>query len=248
MEIKWRGEAHASELAYLGLDAAASATVMLLGKANHDTAFIRLMQFENAGERTPMRPGSHAWDTGCYFSLMVRMKDMPRIYEKALALGWWTETPIAYLEFGTSKLNIMIFKGPYGIQVQGYERLSPPLPATIPPFDTMSPPFNVMQMVRDRDITYEFFTERLGFDTFYLGKPFVAETPTPMPLGIPINLTTSSRYRAGIVYPQKGEFGRMEMIELMDMKGFDYKESVPRAQLRDPFGALSGNGSKGRAR
>ena len=40
------------------------------------------------------RPGSRAWDTGCYFSLMVRMKGMPSIYDDAIRLGWWTETPI----------------------------------------------------------------------------------------------------------------------------------------------------------
>ena len=55
---------------------------------------------------------------------MVRMKDMASIYDDAIAMGWWTETPITYLEFGTSKLNVVIFRGPDGMQVQGYERLA----------------------------------------------------------------------------------------------------------------------------
>ena len=45
----------------------------------------------------------------------------------AIDLGWWTETPITPLDFGTSKLKVVIFRGPQGIQVQGYERLSPSL-------------------------------------------------------------------------------------------------------------------------
>ena len=79
-----------------------------------------------------------------------------------------------------------------------------------------------MQMVRDRDVSYNFFTQVLGFATFYKGKPYTAEVPTPTPIGIPINLTTSVPYRAGIVFPRPGEFGRMEMIEVMGLEGADY--------------------------
>ena len=88
----------------------------------------------------------------------------------------------------------------------------------------MTRPFNIMQMVRDRDAAYAFFTEVLGFDTFYSGKPYVAEEPEFMPLGIPVNLTTEVRYRASIVFPRPGEFGRMEMIEIMDLDGRDYAD------------------------
>lgn len=222
-EVKWRGETNPSELGFYDLDASARGESILLGPPGITRGLIRLIRFSEAGPQEPMRPGAHAWDTGCYFSPMIRMKDIEGIYSKALDLGWWTETPIAPLKFGASELRIVIFKGPHGIQVQGYERLSPPLPAAIPDFDAMTAPFNVMQMVRNRDTAYEFFTSQLGFDTFYFGEPYVAPEPAPMPLGIPLNITTSSRYRAGIVYPVTGEFGRMEMIELMDLKGFDHK-------------------------
>ena len=221
-EVKWRGRVDRGELAAFGLPQTASGEALLLGPADADSGLLRLIRFDGVGRRTPMRPGSRPWDTGCYFSLMVRMKGMQSIYDDAIALGWWTETPITYLEFGESKLNVVIFKGPDGLQVQGYERLSPALPAAVGDFERMTRPFNVMQMVRDRDVAYGFFTNVLGFATFYNGDPYVAETPEYMPLGIPINLTTSVRYRAGIVYPQPGEFGRMEMIEIMDLDGRDY--------------------------
>jgi len=223
-ETRWRGPLDSAEIATWGLPAGASGEAMLLGPAGYDSGLVRLVRFDNAGRQEPMRPGSRAWDTGCYFSLMVRMKDMQAIYDDAIRLGWWTETPITYLEFGSSRLNVVIFKGPYGLQLQGYERLSPALPEAIPAFERMTGPFNVMQMVSDRDRAYRFFTEVLGFDTFYLGKPYTAEEPTPMPLGIPVNLTTSVPYRAGIVYPQPGEFGRMEMIEIMGLDGNDFSD------------------------
>ncbi len=221
-EVKWQGELSASSVASWGLSDAVRGEAMLLGPADYNSGLVRLVRFDNVARKVPTRPGARAWDTGCYFSLMVRMKGMTSIYEDAVAMGWWTETPITYLQFGRSRLNIMIFRGPDGIQVQGYERLSPPLPAAIPTFDRLSGPFNIMQMVRDRDVAYRFFTQVLGFDTFYNGAPTVSEKPQMMPLGIPVNLTTSVRYRASIVYPVAAEFGRMEMIEIMDLDGQDY--------------------------
>jgi catechol 2,3-dioxygenase-like lactoylglutathione lyase family enzyme len=223
-EVKWRGPLAEDVLAAWRLPATAGGEAMLIGPAGYEAALIRLVRFDNAGRREPMRPGSRAWDTGCYFSLMLRMKGMQAIYDDAIRLGWWTETPITFLEFGQSRLNIVIYRGPDGVQVQGYERLSPALPETIPDFERMTGPFNMMQMVRDRDAAYAFFHEVLGFDTFYLGKPFTAEVPTPTPIGIPINLTTTVPYQAGIVFPQKGEFGRMEMIEIMGLDGNDYAD------------------------
>lgn len=230
-ERKWRGAPEARELAAWGLPADTRAEALLIGPPGQDSGLLRLLRFDNAGRRQPMRPGSRAWDTGCYFSVMVRMKDMQSIYDDAIELGWWTETPIVDLKFGSSQLKVVIFRGPDGLQVQGYERLSPPLPETIPPFERMTRPFNMMQMVRDRDAAYAFYTQVLGFDTFYLGKPYLAEEPEFMPLGIPYNLTTSVAYKAGIVYPQPGEFGRMETIEIDGLEGRDYADQCEAPNL-----------------
>ncbi len=230
-EEKWKGSMSAAEIMAWGLPETASAEVILLGPANRDEGLIRLIRFDNAGRKEPTRPGSRSWDTGCYFSVMVRMKDMPSIYDDAIRLGWWSETPITKLSFGDSYLNVMVFLGPDGIQVQGYERLSLPIPEAFPDFERISGPFNMMQMVRDRDVSYDFYTRVLGFETFYKGKPYVSPEPVFMPLGVPKNLTTSVRYRAGIVYPVKGEIGRMETIEMMDLEGHDYAERCKAPNL-----------------
>jgi len=223
-EEKWRGALHASEIETWGLPVSATGEALLLGPGNRNEGLVRLVRFDNAGRKEPTRPGARSWDSGCYFSVMVRMKDMPGIYDDAIAMGWWTETPITQYTFGDSHLNIVVFQGPDGMQVQGYERLSLPLPEAFPDFERFSGPFNLMQMVRDRDAAYSFYTEVLGFDTFYKGKPYVSPEPVYMPLGIPINLTTSVRFRAGIVYPVEGELGRMETIEMMDLDGHDYAD------------------------
>ncbi|GIR71447.1 MAG: hypothetical protein CM15mP74_26980 [Halieaceae bacterium] len=170
----------------LGISAGCRREYLLLrAPMGGDFGHVRLVSFDNAGSRMPMRPGARAWDTGCYFSMMIRVKDMQSIYDDAIRLGWWTETPITALRFGESDLRVVIYRGPDGVQVQTYDRLSPPLPEAIPDFERMTAPFNMMQMVADRDVAYDFFTGVLGFDTFYKGKPYTAKTPTPTPIGIP---------------------------------------------------------------
>jgi hypothetical protein len=227
-----RGALSASAIAAWGLDAETNGEYLLLrAPMGGDFGHVRLVSFNNAGRREPMRPGARAWDTGCYFSLMIRVKDMQSIYDDAIRLGWWTETPITPLQFGESDLRVVIYRGPDGVQVQTYERLSPPLPAAIPDFDRMAAPFNIMQMVADRDVAYDFVTQILGFATFFNGAPYTDKVPTPSPIGIPLNLTTSIPYRAGIVYPVPGEFGRMEMIEVMGLDGFDYAHQCDAPNL-----------------
>ncbi len=225
-QVLHRGAMTTSELAAWGLQDSAGGESMLLGPSepgsNPGSGLVRLVRFDNAGPKRPMRPGARAWDTGCYFSIMIRMKNMQKIYDQAIALGWWTETPITDLTFGESKLNVVVYRGPDGVQVQGYERLQPPLPPAIGAFDSFTRPFNLMQTVRDLNTSYQFFSQILGFATFYKGQPYVAPKVQPSPLGIPLNLSTSSRYQAAIVYPLAGEFGRMEMVEFMDLDGNDY--------------------------
>ena len=138
-EETFRGRSSASSIKHFGLNADASAEELLLAAKGATSGFVRLIRFDNAGYKQPMRPGSRAWDSGCYFSLMVRMKDIRKIYDEAIAMGWWTETPIAKLSFGTSRLEVVIFKGPDGVQVQGYERLTPALPKACLLYTSPSP-------------------------------------------------------------------------------------------------------------
>jgi catechol 2,3-dioxygenase-like lactoylglutathione lyase family enzyme len=186
--------------------------------------FVRLIRFDTAKPRRPTRPGARAWDTGCYWSIMVRAKDLQSIIDDAIAMGWWTETPMAYLEFGPSKLNVVVLKGPGGMQVQAYERLTTPLPEGFPEFERISQPFNLMQMTRDRAAVRRLIVDVMGFDTFWFGSPYTDPEPTIMPLGIPQNLTTSVPYKAGIFYPVPGEFGRLEAIEIDGLEGEDHAD------------------------
>ena len=162
-------------------------------------------------------PDAQSWEPGCYWSLMLRAVDIPSIVEDARPLGWEPRTEVAFLEFGPSQLNIVVLTHQAtGAQVQLYERLTTPLPDGYPDFERFGVPFNIMQMASDVDATYRFFTGNLGFATFYRGEPTKSETPEVMPLGIPVELTTTVPYQAAIVSPVADmETGRFEMIEVM---------------------------------
>jgi len=199
-------------------------TDLLLGAKGSDGSYVRLKKI---GKADPARPAaSRAWDKGCYFSLMMRAKNLASIIEDANALGWSPLTEMAYLEFGPSKLNVIVLTHETGVQVQLYERLVRPIPEAFAPFERLSRPFNVMQMVEDRDAGYDFFQQKLGFDTFFYGKPYMSEKEEIMPLGIPPELTTSTPYKTGIMTPKTGlEWGRMEMIDIEGMAdGVNYAE------------------------
>lgn len=221
---RWRGVLSQSELQFYDLPENARAEALLLGHDDHESALVRLIRFDNVGPKSLMRPGARAWDTGCYFSVMVRAKNLSDLYQRAIELGWSTETPITPLSFGQSKLNVVIFKGPDGVQVQAYERLAPALPKEIGEFEKMSRPFNIMQMVKDRDRSFEFLTTVLGFQAWFAGPPYKASEPEFNPIGIPYSLTTSVSYHAAIVYPVKGEFGRMEIIDIPEIHGRDHSQ------------------------
>ena len=195
-----------------------SKTELLLGAKGSDGGYVRLKQI---GEAPSARPASsRAWDKGCYFSLMMRAKNLETIIKDAKPLGWTPLTEMAYLEFGPSKLHIVVLTHKSGVRVQLYERLTTPVPAAFPPFERLSRPFNIMQMVEDRDTSYDFFQQKLGFDTFFYGPPYVSEKEDVMPLGIPPEFTTKTPYKTGIVTPKTGlEWGRIEMIDIENMKG-----------------------------
>jgi len=201
-------------------------TEWLLSAPGADSGFIRLI-LNPIPKALPARPeASRSWDTGCYWSIMMRAKNLPSIIEDAKELGWIPLTELAVLDFPPSKLNVIVLTHPSGVRVQLYERLTTPLPEGFTPFERISRPFNIMQMVKDTNISYDFFQQGLGLENFYYGKPFLSEKEEVMPIGLPPELTTKIPYQAVILQPFKGaEWGRVEVIAYEGMKdGVDYSD------------------------
>ncbi|MEC7289220.1 MAG: hypothetical protein VXW22_03905 [Pseudomonadota bacterium] len=224
-ETVYRGALDVREIQRHDLPPAASGEVLTLRAKGSDSGYVRLIRFDNAGRKVPTRPGARAWDTGCFWSFMVRAHDIERVYDDAIAMGWGTETPIAPLSFNGSELSIVVFKGPDGLQVQAYERLNRPPPEGFTAFERLSRPFNIMQMTRDREAVRVLMEDVLGFERVWYGPPYTDPEPTLMPLGIPQNLTTRVPYKAGIFTPpSQSLYGRMEYIEIEGLDGFDHAD------------------------
>ncbi len=217
-ETVHRGPVDTSELRYWGLDAAVRAEHLLLRAPGSRQGWLRFVRFDGAEQR-PIRVGARAWDTGGYFSLMMRAKDLDVVYADALRLGWMSESEPVRFNFPPSQLANVVLKGPDGINIALYERLSPPLDAFWQ-FERLSQPFNAMQMVADMAPAEAFFTGLLGMSPFWTGD-FLDPEPGPNNFGLPQNLTTEIPRRTRILSAVPGETGRLELMEFVGLAGRD---------------------------
>ena len=234
------GTVDSGMLAYYRLPAAASARYRLLRKPGTTAGYLRLLRFDNVRQQ-PIRIGARAWDTGGFFSLMTRGRNLGLLYDEALAMGWHAESEPVQFDFGDIKLRNVVLKGPDGINIAVYERITPPL-ANWPAFDRLTQPFNAMQMVRDADAAYAFYKEVLGFEVFWRGD-YLDPAPATNNFGIPQNLVTEVPRRTAIMYPVPGETGRVEVMQFQGLDGRDVSSrAVPPnlgiLSLRFPVGDL----------
>jgi len=223
-----RGPMEASELAYWQLDPKVSAEHLLLRAPGTDHAYLRFVRFDGA-EQVAVRIGARAWDTGGYFSLMMRAKGLDEVYADAMKLGWAAESEPVRFDFPPSVLANVVLKGPDGINIALYERLTPPL-EPFWDFERLSQPFNAMQMVADIEPADAFFTELLGMDYFW-ADDFLDPEPGPNNFGLPQNLTTEIPRRTRILSAVEGETGRLELMQFVGLDGRDLSDRAAPPNL-----------------
>ncbi|HRX89009.1 MAG TPA: hypothetical protein P5528_06135, partial [Steroidobacteraceae bacterium] len=241
--VLWRGRADRSVSAFYGLPAADYPEV-LIGDADGRPGLIRLIDFAAAdADAVAIRASAQAWDTGGFFSLMTRSNDTPAVWRAAQALGWTGyNEPVAFT-FGTIELRNVILRGPDGVNVSVYERLSPRLPDELD-LRRLRRPFNAMQTVRDIDRTRAFYVEVLGFEIVNAGEYF-NPVPGPNNFGMPANIVAEYPLRYGIFAPRKDTPTAVETVELVGAEGrrLDAIATPPNrgiVSLRYPVGDLQG--------
>jgi len=219
---RWRlvakGNVARAELDYWRLPAAASGSFRRICPPEAMVGCIRLVRFRGVSQQ-PVRPAARAWDTGGIFSLMVRSDDVEALYRDALALGWWAESPPIRFRFGTSDLKNAVLTGPHGINVAVYERVSPPFTAF--PVGRISQAFNSMRMVKHQPTSKAFY-EKLGFSAIF-DADYEPLEPTWSNFSIPRNFTPIIRRKAAAMQPHKGEWGRVEVMQIVGFEGRDHK-------------------------
>ena len=223
-----RGAMSDSELAYWQLGEEVSAEHLLLRARGTDHGYLRFVRYDGAEQRA-VRVGARAWDSGGYFSIMMRAKYLDRVYADALALGWHAESEPVRFDFPPSVLANVVLKGPDGINIALYERLAPPLEAFWD-FERLSQPFNAMQMVADIEPADEFFTGLLGMQHFW-ADDFLDPEPGPNNFGLPQNLTTEIPRRTRILSASPGETGRLELMQFVGLDGRNLAERAAPPNL-----------------
>ena len=227
-EVVDRGTLDVREIRYWQIDDSPNAEFLLLRAPGTDHGFLRFVRFIGVSQ-LPIRVGARAWDTGGYFSLMMRARGLDAVYADALALGWMAESEPVRFDFPPSVLGNVVLKGPDGINIALYERHEPPLDAFWQ-FERLSQPFNAMQMVADIEPADEFFTQVLGMEHFWAGD-FVDPVAGPNNFGLPQNLTTEIPRRTRILQPQPGESGRLELMQFVGLDGRDLSERAQPPNL-----------------
>lgn len=228
--VTGRGRLSRGELDYWQLPPTAEATFMRVCAPAADTGCIRFVRFRGVAQR-PVRLAARAWDTGGIFSIMVRSNDVQKLFDRAIASGWWAESEPIGFRFGGSVLKNVVLQGPDGFQLAAYERSSPPFTAF--PLGSISQGFNSMRMVRDQRASVGFYG-KLGFKPVF-DSDYRDPAPQASNFSLPHNLTTTVIRRASALQPLDGETGRVEVMEFIGLAG---KNAAPFARAPN-LGILS---------
>lgn len=226
--VRHRGRVDPRQLEQWRLPGSASAEALLLAQPGSSAAYVRLIEFSGVRSR-PIRATARAWDTGGYYSLMVRGEDIGARLEEAFALGWSAESDPVEFDFGRLRIANIVLEGPDGLNVAVYERISPPLEGW-PKFGRLTRPFNAMQMVRDAGAATHFYRNVLGFETWWEGD-YLDPAPASNNFGIPQNYVTRIPRRTRIFYPVPGETGRVEVMQFVGFEGRDLADRATPPNL-----------------
>jgi len=241
-QLRISGDVSRGELDYWQLPPDASGRFELWCAPSAQTGCLRFVRFAGV-EQKPIRIAARAWDTGGIYSIMVRSDNIPALFEKAIALGWWAESRPIRFQFGTSDLRNVVLQGPHGINLAVYERISPGFAAF--PVGTISQGFNSMRMVRDKPAARAFYESTLGFGLLFDSDREPTE-PARSNFGIPFNFTPTILRSAAALQPAlPGETGRVEVMQIDGFTGDDLSDRASPPNLgiisvRYPVGDASG--------
>ncbi len=240
----WRGPTPAAVLALWGMPAGARGQEWLMGNPGDGFGRVRLVRLEAAGPQRRIRPAAMPWDTGGLFSLMVRTRDLDAAWARHQALGFDAYSEPYAFTFGGVRLRNIVLRGPDGINLALYERVEPKLEGW-PNLTRLSPPFNTMMMVADRDRAQRFWEGAgLGLAPLAAGR-FADPAPGPNNFAIPRNLVTQVFRSYAILAEPGAETGRVEIMAFEGLEGRDHASAarppnLGLAMLRWPVSALPG--------
>jgi catechol 2,3-dioxygenase-like lactoylglutathione lyase family enzyme len=221
-QVHWRGQADAALADHYAFATderrAAPMREWLIGDSAAHPGLVRLIEF---GSRAAIsiRGATQPWDTGGILSIMTRSNDTVGVFRAAERAGWLAYNEPVDFDFGTIRLRNIVLRGPDGVNVSIYERMSPRLPDDAD-LRRLRRPFNSMQSVRRIDAARAFYVDTLGFEVVNAGD-FVNPERAPNNFGMPANVVAANPIRFAIFAPRNDGPTAIETVEFVGAEGRD---------------------------
>jgi hypothetical protein len=224
-----------------GLAVGTSGETALLGQSGSSGGYIRLVSID--GTKQQMRSSGKVWDTGGWFDINVRVKDVSATQQAVQALGWSALADPVEMNMGAVRVIEWLATGPDGIVVAFIERVAPAL-SGFPEFDRVSRSFNATQIVSNAATCRAWYEEVLDFKVF-IDTPGPGAEGGPNVFGLPYNLIKDIPSRLLLLHPQGLPIGSMEMVSFSNLEGRDFAATcklpnVGVASLRYPVNDMEG--------
>jgi hypothetical protein len=225
--------------AFMGLPAAAAGAgrQWRITDGTGRAGALRLIELPSLRAQGGAESGSAAaeppWCTGGIFSVMVRSNALRERWLAARALGWDAVTAPVDLEFSGVAIANVILRGPQGVNVSIYERLSPRMPDE-PDLLKLRRPFNSMQVVADLAGARRFYIDTLGFAVVGEGQ-FKWEPGKPNNFGVPPEVARTAALDYLIAAPRAGG---PTQVEIVHFRGLPARRRMPAGAARPGVYAL----------
>ena len=222
-ELRAGGSMDPAQLAMWGIPDR-SAEDRLMANPGTDTGMVRLVAI--AGSDRQIRPGSQSWDTGGWFDINLRVRDLEQKRAELLRRGWQANSDPVTFEFGPFEVTEWITRGPDGLAFALIQRHQPPL-AGWPNLREFSRTFNATEVVADLPASVHFYTQILGFEE-YLNHRGASTGSGHNVLGLPLNLAREVVRDVRVLHPQGTNEGSVELLAFEGLEGRDFSaQAVP---------------------
>ena len=218
-ESRGGGAMDPDQLAMWGLSGRA-AREQLMGNPGTTTGMVRLVEI--AGSEQLIRPDSQSWDTGGWFDINMRVRDLQAKRLQLQRLGWQGSSDPVTFTFGPFEVTEWITRGPDGLTFALIQRHRPPLEGW-PHLREFSRSFNATEVVVDLPASQRFYGDLLGFEE-YLSHTGASSGSGRNVLGLPLNLAREVVRDVRVLHPRGLNEGSVELLAFQGLEGRDFSD------------------------
>jgi len=218
-ELRYRGRVSAECLAAWRLPGSTVAEEALLASPGYGYGMVRLVRFDGLPQQQ-IRSSAQVWETGGWFDLNLRVRDMQDLFGRMQALGWQGRADPMELTAGPITVREWLAHGPDGVVIALVERLDPPLPEWSWAGD-VSHVFNATQIIADAPASIGFYEDVLGFEPFLVADDRTA-APGPNVFGLPHEIAVGIPRSIRLLRPRGAASSSIELVSVQGASGREF--------------------------